>query len=151
MSEQFMIVNGLLVHKPFVGPLFEKVKERVSIAQVHEHLENVNPALIMQKHLEEQQALSSKLIDTPDAKTDAKTTKHKVIRRRRKFVYSQADQLLSEKGYWTIERRSLTKLHSNSLMWEYSQVQSGMRYHPEPTAASGIKPRKVLRRSKPTE
>ena len=48
---------------------------------------------------------------------------HKVIRRRRLMVYSQADQFLAENDYWHREKRSLTKFHSNSTMWEYTTIR----------------------------
>ena len=48
--------------------------------------------------------------------------KHKVIRRRRKYQYSQANEYLATHGYWQRDKRSLTKFASNSLMFEYKQV-----------------------------
>lgn len=44
------------------------------------------------------------------------------IRRRRKFVFHAADQIIN-KGYWSREKRSLTKYHSNSLMYEYTLIK----------------------------
>lgn len=44
------------------------------------------------------------------------------VRRRRKFVYNAADAII-DKGYWSREKRSLTKYHSNSLMFEYSRIK----------------------------
>ena len=47
--------------------------------------------------------------------------RHRTIRRRRKFVYHAADAII-EQGYWKREKRSLTKFHSNSLMYEYKRL-----------------------------
>jgi len=49
-----------------------------------------------------------------------------VIRRRKVFVYSQADQFLAsdEGSYWKREKRSLTKYNSNSKMFEYTVLRN---------------------------
>ena len=46
-----------------------------------------------------------------------------VIRKRKVPAYSQADQFIAEHGYWTRERRSLTKFQSNSLMYEFTRLK----------------------------
>lgn len=139
MGTEFIIENGLLKRKLFVGPMplaDVKVNRFHDIAKVLDEYENVSENIAVNQGLKAQQIATTTAI-----KPISKEADHKVIRRRRKFVYSQADQVIS-KGYWIREERSLTKLHSNSLMYEYRLVQSGNR-KPNPVTASGFKPRVI--------
>lgn len=126
MSTQFVIENGLLVQKLFVGPmpLTEVNIKKHSIAKLLDNYENVNEALVMNKHLKEQQALAAATIEAEPITTERH--KKKVVRRRRKFVYHAADEIIN-KGYWSREKRSLTKYHSNSLMFEYTQIRGDFK------------------------
>lgn len=71
----------------------------------------------------------AKMIERTAAQQTIATEKDEVIthrvhaiRRRRKFVYHAADQII-DKGYWNRERQSLTKYHSNSLAYEYTRLK----------------------------
>ena len=112
---------GLTVNENFQ---YEVSNRSMLIAQLKELQRSTNFALraVDGNFVEKPTSLTG----TPDIKPASETRhrrQHKVIRRRRKMVYSQADQLLSEKTYWQLEKRSLTKFHSNSLMYEYSIIK----------------------------
>lgn len=120
MSIQFVVENGVLVRRLFIGPVLP-ADYKPSIAKVLVEYENVNDSTHAINNIKEQQqsiAASEILVDR--VKTD--THKKKTIRRRRKFVYHAADEVIA-KGYWKTDKRSLTKFHSNSLMFEYSVVK----------------------------
>lgn len=120
----FVIENGLLVQKLFVGPMPEvKIEPKHSIKRTLEEYEDVKESTLILANLKEQQVASAK-VDAPVASNSnvESTNKHRVIRRRRKFVYHAANEII-DKGYWVREKRSLTKYHSNSLMFEYSVIK----------------------------
>ena len=123
--DYFVIENGLLVKKLFVGPIYQPVKEKIRISDRDDRLENVNEVERQAKHLADQQLLASKAIgkteETSASSTDV--TRKYGRKKNRVFHYSNVAEVLA-KGYWNTERRSLTKYHSNSLMTEYSSAQS---------------------------
>lgn len=126
MSVYYAIVNGQLVRRLFVGPMPQVVEapKRSTIAQVLPDYENVAETTLVVNNIKEQQQAIAKIGDSAETNTNTVSMKRpKVIRRRRKFVYSQADEFLATHGYWNSEKRSLTRYHSNSLMYEYSRVK----------------------------
>ena len=123
MNDIFVVENGILVKKLFVGPIYQAIKEKFRIADRDDRLENVSEVEKQAKHLKEQQILASVAIGKTEASTNkASSTDRVVIRRRRKFHYSNVDEILA-KGYWKTEKRSYTKYGSNSLMFEYTQIR----------------------------
>ena len=126
MSTYYAIENGVLVQRLFVGPIQQVVKERVTIAKRDERLETVSEVELMHVHLKEQQLAASLALGNVDGsstkETNVKRFQKKIIRRRKAYVYHAADKVIDQ-GYWSRERRSLTKYHSNSLMFEYSLLK----------------------------
>lgn len=122
-NTHYVIENGLLVQKLFIGPMPEvKIEPKHSIKKVLEEYDDVKESTLVLANLKEQQIASS-VVDTPTTNSNVEPiAKHRVIRRRRKFVYYAANEII-DKGYWMREKRSLTKYHSNSLMFEYSVIK----------------------------
>lgn len=119
----FVVENGLLKQKLFVGPLLPLVTDKrvkSSLSKVLEGYEVVTEQQEITANIKEQQIAIAKAEVAGFANIEK--MKPKVIRRRRKFVYHAADEVIN-KGYWKREKRSLTKLHSNSLMFEYSVLK----------------------------
>lgn len=124
MSVYFAIENGQLVRRLFVGPM-QQIEEQPkhTIAKMLPDYENVSENILVINNIKEQQIAIANAGDSAETNTTTQSMKKRVIRRRRKFVYSQANEFLSTHGYWDSEKRSLTRYHSNSLMYEYSRVK----------------------------
>ena len=125
MSVYFAIENGQLVRRLFVGPIqVIEPQPKSTIAKMLPDYENVAETTLVVNNIKEQQQAIAKIGDSAETNTNTISMKRpKVIRRRRKFIYSQADEFLATHGYWNSEKRSLTRYHSNSLMYEYSRVK----------------------------
>ena len=124
MSVYFAIENGQLVRRLFVGPIQQiEVQPKSTIAKMLPDYENVSENTLVINNIKEQQIAIASVGDAAETNSNTQSMKKRVIRRRRKFVYSQATEFLATHGYWDSEKRSLTRYHSNSLMYEYSRVK----------------------------
>lgn len=124
MSVYFAIENGQLVRRLFVGPIqVIEPQPKSTIAKMLPDYENVSENTLVINNIKEQQVAIAQAGDSAETNTNTQSMKKRVIRRRRKFVYSQATEFLATHGYWNSEKRSLTRYHSNSLMYEYSRVK----------------------------
>ena len=112
-----------MVRKLFVGPLLpvNSDKPKHSIAAVLPDYEQVKESTLIANNLKEQRAAIAKHGDAADIQFET-ITSNKVYRRRRdpdRLEYHHADKFIARHSYWTIEKRSLTKYASNSLMVEF--------------------------------
>ena len=124
MSVYFAIENGQLVRRLFVGPIqVIEPQPKSTIAKMLPDYENVSENTLVINNIKEQQVAIASVGDAAETNSNTQSMKKRVIRRRRKFVYSQATEFLATHGYWDSEKRSLTRYHSNSLMYEYSRVK----------------------------